>query len=109
MLAVKVIHTILFFILNWCVFYILYSGIVNRITGWTKLAIILMVLEGIILIFNNWRCPLRDIAERLGAKDGRVSSLFLPRWLAKNLFEIYTPLFLISCAILIIRRLRVLY
>ncbi len=101
---VKLIHTILFLILNACVVYILYSGLADRFTRWTRVALVLMAGESIVLLFNDWRCPLTVFAENLGAVDGSVSDIFLPRWFADHLFDIYAPLFVAGCLILIFRR-----
>jgi hypothetical protein len=46
------------------------------------------------------------LAEDLGTADGSVSHIFLPHWLADNLFEVYTPLVVFGSLVLLVRRLR---
>jgi hypothetical protein len=102
---VQSVHSLVFWGVSASVFYVLYSAMVNRVTRWTKLAIGSVVVEGAILILYGWRCPLRIWAEALGAERGSVTDIFLPRWLADRIFQIYTPLFLMGCLALAARRL----
>ena len=100
---IKLVHTAIFFIMTTCVIVLFYTGIMNRLSGWTIIALVLVFIEGIVLILNKWKCPLTIWAEKLGAENGSVTNIFLPRWLADRLFTICAPLFVISCLILIIR------
>lgn len=102
---IKLAHSLVFWGLSASVYYVLYSALVNRVNRWTKLAIGSVVVEGVILIYYGWRCPLRIWAEALGEARGSVTDIFLPRWLADRIFQIYTPLFLIGCLALAARRL----
>jgi len=103
-LAIKIFHTAVFFLLSGCILYILYCGITNRYTRSTTGAILLVILERLLLVLNGWQCPLTTLAQKLGAAQPDVASLFLPRWLADHIFEICTPLFVASSALLLIRR-----
>ena len=100
---IKLVHSAIFFIMTTCVVILFYTGIMNRLSGWTIIAFVLILIEGIVLILNKWQCPLTIWAEKLGAADGSVTNIFLPRWLADRLFSICAPLFVIACIILIIR------
>ncbi len=95
--AMKALHTLVYLIESLCVFYVLYSAAINRVNRWTSAAIGVITLEGMVLLFNNMQCPLRQATERLGAARGSVTDLFLPRWLADRIFQIYTPLFILGC------------
>ena len=48
---VKVVHTVVFWILSLCVVYTLFSGVADRITPWTWVAVGLVALESIVRIF----------------------------------------------------------
>ena len=98
-LQVKVVHTLIFVLLSGCVLYVVISGAVNRVTVWTWVAAGAILLEGVVLLASGGRCPLTHVAERLGATDGRVSDIFLPRWCADRIFPICTALFLLGCAL----------
>lgn len=103
--VVKLFHTIIFLLLLACVFHLLYAAAFNRPSRWTLAALILIVVEGIALYINHWRCPLTEWAERLGAEDGSVTQIFLPRWLADRMFVICPPLVGISVLLLVVRML----
>ena len=104
-LHVKAVHTVVFAILSCCVLFVVVSGAFNRITRWTWVAVIAVVAEGLVLVASGGRCPLTSVAERLGAVDGSVSDIFLPKWLADRIFPICTTLFLIGCALVALRLL----
>ena len=100
---VKLVHTLIFWVLSACVVYIVISGAFDRITPWTWVAIVAIVIEGLVLAANGWRCPLTAVAERLGAADGQVADIFLPQWVADRIFPICGTLYAIGCAIIAFR------
>jgi len=100
---VKFVHSFAFFLFTACILYVLYSGIFNRI-GWvTYSSIGLVVVEGLVLGLNRWRCPLTALAENMGAEDGSVTGIFLPRWLAKRVFMVWIPVFVGACILVAVR------
>jgi hypothetical protein len=103
---IKLIHTLIFFVLSACVLYILYCGIRNQYSRWTTLALGLIAIEGVLLALNGWQCPLTTLAENLGASQGSVADIFLPRFVADHIFGLCTPLFIFSTALLLARRLQ---
>ena len=42
---IKVVHTIIFWVLSGCVLYTLYSGLADRITPWTWVAVALLAFR----------------------------------------------------------------
>jgi hypothetical protein len=100
---IKFVHTLIFWILSLCVLYSLFSGIADRITSWTWVAVGLVLIESIILIISGWTCPLTLLAERLGAERGSVSDIFLPKWFADRIFPICGTTFGVAIAILLLR------
>ena len=87
-LQIKVVHTVIFWILSSCVVYALFSGIANRVTWWTWIAVGLLFVESIVLVASGCTCPLTILAERQGAVRGAVADIFLPKWLADRIFPI---------------------
>jgi len=85
---IKLVHTVIFWILSLCVAYALFSGIADRITGWTWVAVGLLLVESVVLALSGWTCPLTLLAERQGATRGSVADIFLPKWLADRIFPI---------------------
>ena len=102
-LHIKVVHTLIFVVLSGCVLYVLVSGAFNRITPWTWVAVVAIVIEGLVLAASGGKCPLTALAERLGASDGSVADIFLPKWFADRIFPICGTLYLIGCGIVAIR------
>lgn len=102
-LHIKLVHTLIFVILSGCVLLVLYSGLVGSITSWTWAAVVLILLEGVTLVAFGWKCPLTLVAERLGAHDGAVVDIFLPKWLADRIFPICGTTFLVGCVLILWR------
>lgn len=100
---IKVIHGFLFFLIGICTLYVLYAVLADRITPLTWVAFGVAVLELLVLVFNDWVCPLTTFAERQGAESGSVADLFLPGWLSDRLFPIFSILFGITCLLLLWR------
>jgi hypothetical protein len=105
-LRIKIVHTVIFFVLSACVLYSLYSGIFDRITTLTWVAVAAGLVEGVVLMACGWKCPLAKMAENLGAASGSVTDIFLPHWFAKRIFSVCGTLFTISCIILVVRVLQ---
>lgn len=100
---IKLIHTLLFFLIGICTIYALIAALVDHINRLTWFAFGVAVIELLALGFNEWRCPLTDLAERKGAEVGSVANLFLPNWLSYHLFTIFGILFSITCLLLVWR------
>jgi hypothetical protein len=93
---IKFVHSILFWLMVFCLFYILYCAATGKY-DWTLLAAVgIIILEGLSLVFNHWECPLTTLAEKYGAKKGSVTDIFLPNWCARNVFKFFTVLFTIE-------------
>ena len=105
LILIKLIHTIAFFVLSGCIFYILFCGITGRYSRKTTAAFVLIIAEGMALALNDWQCPLTTLAGKLGDTRPDVATLFLPPWLAEHLFGVCTPLFVGSAVLVLIRRI----
>lgn len=105
-LQIKIVHSLVFWVLSVCVLYALYSGIFNRITALTWVAVAGGLIEGVVLVSSGWKCPLARMAENLGAERGSVTDIFLPRWFAMRIFSICGTTFIVACVIIVVRLLR---
>jgi hypothetical protein len=83
-----------------CLAYILYCCVARSFTPVLLVAIGVILLEGIVLLLNRGRCPFTTLAEKYGADNGAVTDLFLPDWLARNTFRIFTTLFVLELLVL---------
>ncbi|MGD8426302.1 MAG: hypothetical protein PVH63_01665 [Balneolaceae bacterium] len=100
---IKLIHSLLFLLIIISTGYVFLSALLDAVTLLSWIAFGVAVAEILVLIFNNWRCPLTDLAESRGAEVGSVADLFLPKWLSDHLFGIFGVVFLLTCVLLIWR------
>ncbi len=89
--AVKLVHSLIFLSVSVSILHIFYAGITARGSGVTKVALALAWGESLVFASNRWNCPLRSLAEKLGAESGQVTDIFLPRWFADRIPWIFTP------------------
>jgi hypothetical protein len=102
---IKLLHTLIFWVLSACVVYSLYCGVVGRIGVWTWIAVGLLVVESIVLAASGWICPLTILAERQGAAQGSVADIFLPNALAARIFPVCGTAFGVAVVLILWRLL----
>jgi hypothetical protein len=103
---IKLAHTLIFWILSLCVAYTLFSGIADRITTGTWVAVGLLLAEGVVLGVSGWTCPLTILVERQGVARGSVADIFLPKWFADRIFPVCGTAYGIGVAFILWRVLR---
>jgi len=96
--AVKAVHSLAFLGIAASVLHIFWAGVANRRSRRTGWALGVALGECAIYAANGFRCPLRQLAEDLGAESGQVTDIFLPRWLANRIPWIFTPLLVAGLA-----------
>ena len=101
--AIKLVHTLIWLFFVIVIFYILYSGITDRITSLTWIAIGLVIVEGIVLLLCNMFCPLTIVARKYSNSKKDNFDIFLPNWLARHNKLIFTSIYLIGVLIVLIR------
>jgi hypothetical protein len=94
--GVKLVHSVIFLVNSAAILHIFVAGLRDRPSRWTGAALVMALAESTVFVANRGRCPLTDVAESLGAKSGRVSDIFLPRWFADRIPQICTPPLLIG-------------
>jgi hypothetical protein len=92
LVGVKVVHSLIYFSIEFCMGYLIYAGLKGREDRRTAIAAGVVAGESIIFLGNRCRCPLTGVAEDLGAARGSVTDIYLPRWLASNIFPLHVPL-----------------
>ena len=92
----KAVHTLAWFSIEACMVYVLYAGFAGRSDRWVAIAAGVVAGESLIFAANGFRCPLTGVAERLGAADGSVTDIYLPRWFAHYLPAIHVPILLLA-------------
>jgi hypothetical protein len=89
---IKAAHTLAWFSIESSMAYVLYAGAARRTGSRAALAGAVVARESLSFAANGFRCPLTQIAEKIGAADGSVTDIWLPRWFAHNLPAIHVPL-----------------
>ncbi len=93
LLAVKLLHTLVWVFFAGCILAI-------PVLGWRGQVLHAGILSGIvfvevlILLFNDWRCPLTPVAARYTSDRRDNFDIFLPEWLARHNKEIFGGLYL---------------
>jgi len=103
--AIKLAHSIVWLILGTTTFYIFYSGLINRVTIYTWIAIATIVGEGIVLLSLKWTCPLTIMARKYSDSQKDNFDIFLPNWLARHNKTIFTTMFIVGVILVIYRKL----
>jgi hypothetical protein len=104
---VKVVHTVIFWVLSACVLCVSFSAITGHITTLTWVAVGLVLVESVVLAASGWTCPLTILTERLGAVRGSVTDIFLPKWFADRIFPICGTTYCVALVIIILRLFRI--
>ena len=78
LLAIKVIHTLIWLFFVSLISYILYSGIFYKINSYTWIAIGLVIGEGIVLVLFRMLCPLTVLARKYSDSTKENFDIFLP-------------------------------
>lgn len=102
---IKINHTIIWTFFVMTILYILYAGITDNIGMLVWIAISLIIIEGIVLLVNGWRCPLTLLGQKYTDNTDTGFDIFLPKWLAKNNKTIFTTIYFIGVVIVIYRLL----
>ena len=83
--TIKGIHTVAFGVIAGSILLVLVDGFRGRPTRRTSAALAVALGECAVFAANGFVCPLTPLAERLGARRGSVSDIFLPDLVARNL------------------------
>ena len=94
--GIKLVHSLIFLVNSTAILHIFVAGLWNRPSRWTRIALFVALTEVAIFLVNRQRCPLTDLVEHLGAENGRVSDIFLPRWFADRIPQLCGPLLVVG-------------
>jgi hypothetical protein len=83
--VIKSIHTAVFLAVLGAIAWLVASGALGRRDRSVGLAATAVVLETAVFVGNGMVCPLTPLAERLGARRGAVTDIFLPMRVAETI------------------------
>lgn len=99
---IKLVHTAIYAFMTACTTYIIYCGITGLRNGVLFAAIGFIFVEGLVLLLNKFQCPLTTLAKKYGEDHERFSDIFLPRWFTPLIVPLYTALFLLGLALVLL-------
>ena len=106
LLLIKTLHTAVWVFFVTVIFYILYCGFANRISGLTGVAVGLVVVEGGVLLVFKRQCPLTLLARNYSDSTQDNFDIFLPNWLAHYNQVIFTSIYVFGVVLVGYRMIR---
>jgi hypothetical protein len=104
LMAIKVVHTIIWLFFVTAIGFIVYSGISGQISTYTWIAIGLIIGEGLVLLIFKMFCPLTLMARKYSNSEKDNFDIYLPNWLARHNKTIFTTIFIIGLAMVLVRK-----
>lgn len=103
LIAIKTIHTAIFLFMSAAILYVLYCGLTRTYTVGLVLALGAVILECVVFVGNNRRCPLTQWARYYGDTSGNdwIADIFLPARFATKIPLVCGGLFMLSLLVLV--------
>lgn len=92
LVAIKIVHTLIWIFFNVVIFYMLYAVIYNKINKWLWLGWVLIGLESLTLLVFRFYCPLTVWARKYSDSTRDNFDIYLPNWLARHNKLIYSAI-----------------
>lgn len=92
LILLKMIHTAIWVFYNIVIFYMFFAVLSNKLDKWLWICYGLVALEGLILLWFRWTCPITVIARKYTTATTDNFDIFLPNWLARHTKTIYSSL-----------------
>ncbi len=102
LLGIKVLHTAVWAFFAGCILAIPILAWRERLFFATVLCGVVF-LEVVVLLFNDWRCPLTPIAARYTQDRKDNFDIFLPEWLARYNKQVFGGLYLAGLVVVLFR------
>lgn len=103
LVAIKLLHTLIWLVFVILIFYVVYSGIFNHLTSLTWIAIGLILGEGLVLLVFRMFCPLTLLARKYSDSPRDNFDIYLPNWLARHNKLIFTSIFILGLIMVLLR------
>jgi len=94
--VIKFIHSFFFLLMVFSLFYTLFCCITGTYNWTLPVAMAIIIIDGLLIALNRGRCPLTTLAAKYGAKNGAVTHLFMPVFMARYVFKFFTVLFAVE-------------
>lgn len=101
LILVKAVHSVIWVIMVAADFYILYAGITRTKSTVLCFAIALLGIESLVLLLNNWVCPLTPMAMKYTSDRSANFGIYLPPFIAKYNKAIFGTVFIVGLLLVI--------
>jgi hypothetical protein len=96
LIFLKFVHTIVWAVMATSNFLAFYFAITGRFDIWFWVPFLLIVFEILVILINQWKCPLTKVAEHYTGDRQPNFDIYLPMWLAKYNVRIFSVLIAIE-------------
>jgi hypothetical protein len=102
LVLIKSIHTLIWILFVSIIGFVLWSGLTGNISIYSWLAAAPVIVEGLVLAIFKGSCPLTVVARKYSSSTKENFDIYLPNWVAKYNKLIFTTLFLIGLAMMVL-------
>jgi len=95
LIAIKLIHTVVWALLAGCILALPITGLRRRF-DWTAILTAIILVEYGVLALNAGKCPLTDWAARFTNERAANFDIYLPNWLAQHNKAVFGTLFVVN-------------
>ena len=103
LVAIKLLHTLIWAFFAGAIFFILYCGISGNVSHLTWWAIGLVLAEVCVLVAFRMTCPLTLVARRYSNSQADNFDIYLRNWLARYNQYIFSFLFVLGLILVLIK------
>jgi hypothetical protein len=100
---IKLIHTLVWSVYAFIIFYLFIAAVTNNINFWVWFGVGMVMIEGMILLAYRWTCPMTLMARKYSDSGKHNFDIFLPEWVARYNKNIFMAIFFLSMVILVFR------
>jgi hypothetical protein len=97
--ALRVFHGLICAIFLGCVAYVYYAAYTDTLDVWALVAAGTLLSEGVVLMLNDWRCPMGHLHRRYG-DDKSFFELFFPARAARLVIPVVAVVSVIGFGLL---------
>jgi hypothetical protein len=103
--AIKALHTVVWAVLAGAIVALPFLG-GQGVFRWAAIISVVIFIEGVVLVANEWRCPMTDWAAKYTTDRSPNFDIYMPNWLARHNKTIFATFFLVNEAIVLVEWLR---
>ncbi len=103
--SIKTIHTIIWVIMTVSNFMAFYFAYIGRFDAWFWIPAILIGGEILVILLNDWHCPITNVAAKYTEDRKHNFDIYLPEWLAKYNVRIFSVIIVLEILIIFFKNI----